>query len=167
MVSRGPTAWRTRSGVPASQDHHDRGHESRARMSEPFAMVRAMRFLHTSDWHLGRSLHRADLRDAQAAFLDHLVRTARAERVDAVLVAGDIYDRAVPSVGAVALCEEALVRLRETAARVILISGNHDSARRLGFSSTLIDADGVHLRTRPDALEDPVVLEDEHGQVAV
>ena len=55
-----------------------------------------MRLLHTSDWHLGRSLHRADLRAAQAAFLDHLVAVARAEKVDAVLVAGDVYDRAVP-----------------------------------------------------------------------
>lgn len=130
-------------------------------------MVRAMRFLHTSDWHLGRSLHRTDLRDAQAAFLGHLVETARAEKVDAVLVAGDIYDRAVPPVDAVALCEDALVRLRETGARVILISGNHDSARRLGFSSALIDASGVHLRTRAAALADPVLLEDEHGAVAV
>jgi exonuclease SbcD len=130
-------------------------------------MVRAMRFLHTSDWHLGRSLHRADLRDAQAGFLDHLVETARAERVDAVLVAGDVYDRAVPSVDAVALCEQALVRLHETGARVIVISGNHDSARRLGFSSALIDAAGVHLRTRPSALCDPVILHDEHGPVAV
>jgi DNA repair protein SbcD/Mre11 len=130
-------------------------------------MVLAMRFLHTSDWHLGRSLHRADLRDAQAAFLDHLVGTVRAEKVDAVLVAGDVYDRAVPPVDAVALCEDALVRLREAGARVILISGNHDSARRLGFSSTLIDAAGVHLRTRPPALAEPVMLEDEHGPVAV
>jgi exonuclease SbcD len=126
-----------------------------------------MRFLHTSDWHLGRSLHRADLRDAQSAFLDHLVEIARAERVDAVLVAGDVYDRAVPPVDAVALCEQALIRLRETGARVILISGNHDSARRLGFSSTLIDAAGVHLRTRPAALADPVVLNDDHGLVTV
>jgi exonuclease SbcD len=130
-------------------------------------MVRAMRFLHTSDWHLGRSLHRADLRDAQAGFLDHLVETARAERVDAVLVAGDVYDRAVPSVDAVTLCEQALVRLHETGARVIVISGNHDSARRLGFSSALIDAAGVHLRTRPAALGDPVLLNDDHGPVAV
>jgi exonuclease SbcD len=130
-------------------------------------MVPAMRFLHTSDWHLGRSLHRADLRDAQAAFLDHLVQTAQAERVDAVLVAGDVYDRAVPSLDAVALCEQALVRLRETGARVILISGNHDSARRLGFSSALIDAAGVHLRTRRTALGNPVLLDDDHGQVAV
>src|SRR5215469_4690928 len=136
-------------------------------MSGAFAMVRAMRILHTSDWHLGRSLHRADLRDAQQRFLDHLVDTARAERVDAVLVAGDVYDRAVPSLDAVALCEQALVRLRETGTRVILISGNHDSARRLGFSSALIDAAGVHLRTRPEALADPVLLDDDHGQVAV
>ena len=93
-----------------------------------------MRFLHTSDWHLGRSLHRADLREAQAAFLDHLVETARSERVDAVLVAGDVYDRAIPPVDAVALYEDALARLRAAGARVILISGNHDSAR--GSAST-------------------------------
>jgi len=136
-------------------------------MSGGFAMVRAMRFLHTSDWHLGRSLHKADLRDAQDQFLDHLVDTARAERVDAVLVAGDIYDRAVPPVDAVALCEQALVRLRDTGARVILISGNHDSASRLGFSSALIDASGVHLRTRSALLAEPVILQDDHGPVAV
>ena len=130
-------------------------------------MVRAMRFLHTSDWHLGRSLHRADLRDAQARFLDHLVETTRAERVDAVLVAGDVYDRAVPPVDAVALYDQALVRLRETGARVILISGNHDSARRLGVNSGLIDAAGVHLRTRTDRVAEPVVLHDDHGPVAV
>ena len=106
-----------------------------------------MRFLHTSDWHLGRSLHRADLREAQAAFLDHLVETARAERVDAVLVAGDVYDRAIAPVDSVALCEDALARLRGTGARVILISGNHDSALRLGVNSALIDTAGVHLRT--------------------
>ncbi|HUN35707.1 MAG TPA: exonuclease SbcCD subunit D [Trebonia sp.] len=126
-----------------------------------------MRFLHTSDWHLGRSLHRADLRAAQAAFLDHLVETARAERVDAVLVSGDVYDRAIPPLDAVAACEDALVRLRATGARVILISGNHDSQRRLGFSSALIDAAGVHLRTRPHELATPVLLDDNHGPVAV
>ena len=130
-------------------------------------MVRVMRILHTSDWHLGRSLHRTDLREAQSRFLDHLVETAREQKADAVLIAGDIYDRAVPSVDAVALCEDALVRLRNTGARVVLISGNHDSARRLGFSSALIDASGVHLRTRPSAVDDPVILNDDHGQVAV
>jgi DNA repair protein SbcD/Mre11 len=126
-----------------------------------------MRLLHTSDWHLGRSLHRADLRAAQSAFLDHLVDTVRAEKVDAVLVAGDIYDRAVPPVDAVELCEDALLRLNATGARIVLISGNHDSARRLGFGSGLLDQAGVHLRTRPGALARPVMLEDAHGPVAV
>jgi len=136
-------------------------------MSVPHAMVRAMLMLHTSDWHLGRSLHRADLRAAQAAFLDHLVSTVRAEKVDVVLVAGDVYDRAVPPVDAVELCEDALIRLHATGARIVLISGNHDSARRLGFGSGLLDKAGVHLRTRIGALARPVLVEDAHGPVAV
>ena len=126
-----------------------------------------MRFLHTSDWHLGRSLHRFDLRDAQQRFLDHLVETARSERVDAVLVAGDVYDRAIPPVDSVALYEDALARLSAAGVRMVLISGNHDSARRLGVNSALIDAAGVHLRTKPERLADPVLLGDEHGQVAI
>jgi DNA repair protein SbcD/Mre11 len=126
-----------------------------------------MRFLHTSDWHLGRSLHRFDLREAQAAFLDHLVETVRSARIDAVLVAGDVYDRAIPPVDSVALYEDALGRLRAAGARVILISGNHDSGRRLGVNSALIDVSGVHLRTRPAALAEPVLLADSGGEVAV
>jgi DNA repair protein SbcD/Mre11 len=126
-----------------------------------------MRLLHTSDWHLGRSLHRADLRAAQSAFLDHLVDVARAEKVDAVLVAGDIYDRAVPPVDAVELCEDALLRLHDTGASIVLISGNHDSARRLGFGGGLLEKAGVHLRTRPGALARPIVLADAYGPVAV
>ena len=126
-----------------------------------------MRLLHTSDWHLGRTLHRADLHDAQAAFLDGLVDTVRSERVDAVLVAGDVSARAVPGVDAVALYDDALVRLREAGARVVLTSGNHDSAARLGAGSRLVDAAGVHVRTRPQGVAEPVVLEDAHGAVAV
>ncbi len=126
-----------------------------------------MRMLHTSDWHLGRSLHRADLRPAQAAYLDHLVSIVRSEKIDAVLVAGDVYDRAIPPVDAVELCEDALVRLRDAGARVVVISGNHDSARRLGFGSALVDAAGVYLRTRARSVAQPVMLEDGHGPVAV
>ncbi len=126
-----------------------------------------MRMLHTSDWHLGRTLHRADLRQAQTAFLDHLVGTVRSEKIDAVLVSGDVYDRAIPPVDAVALCEDGLFRLRDAGARVIVISGNHDSARRLGFASALVDSAGVYLRTRVGALAQPVLLKDEHGPVAV
>ncbi len=126
-----------------------------------------MRLLHTSDWHLGRSLHRADLREAQAEFLDALVGVVRSERVDAVLVCGDVYDRAVPPLDAVQLCEDALVRLRDAGARVVVISGNHDSATRLGFSSALVDASGVHLRTDPARVGSPVLLSDASGEVGV
>jgi exonuclease SbcD len=118
-----------------------------------------MRLLHTSDWHLGRSLHRADLRDAQAAFIDHLVEVVRSEQVDVVLVAGDVYDRAIPPLDAVALCESAFVRLREAGAKVVVISGNHDSARRLGFGSALIDASGVFLRTDLASVDQPIVID--------
>ena len=126
-----------------------------------------MRLLHTSDWHLGRSFHREDLLAAQAQFVDFLVETVVAERVDAVLVSGDVYDRALPSVDAVALCNEALGRLMRTGTRVVLISGNHDSARRLGFGAELIDAAGVHLRTDPRRVGDPVLLPAPDGSGAV
>jgi exonuclease SbcD len=126
-----------------------------------------VRLLHTSDWHLGRSLHRADLREAQADFLDALVAAVRSERVDVVLVCGDVYDRAVPPLDAVQLCEDALVRLRDAGARVVVISGNHDSATRLGFSSTLVDASGVHLRTDPARVGSPLLISDASGEVGI
>src|SRR4051794_2663651 len=126
-----------------------------------------MRLLHTSDWHLGRSFHGEDLLAAQASYVDHLIETVESERVDLVVVAGDVYDRALPPVDAVALADEALHRLASSRARVVVTSGNHDSARRLGFNSRLVDLAGVHLRTDPESLEQPVVLEDAHGPIAV
>jgi exonuclease SbcD len=126
-----------------------------------------MRLLHTSDWHLGRGLHRVPLLDAQAAFVDHLVEVVRAERVDAVLVAGDVYDRAVPSLPAVELFDDALGRLFGLGVPVVLISGNHDSPRRLGVGARLLTRTGIHLRTDPAACGTPVVLTDRHGDVAV
>lgn len=126
-----------------------------------------MKFLHTSDWHLGRSFHRVNLLGAQAAFLDHLVETVREHEVDAVLVSGDIYDRAVPPLPAVELYDRALHRLAELGVPTVMISGNHDSARRLGVGAGLIDRAGIHLRTDPAGCADPVVLADVHGDVAL
>ncbi|MFD3544486.1 exonuclease SbcCD subunit D [Streptomyces sp. NPDC058655] len=126
-----------------------------------------MKFLHTSDWHLGRAFHRVNLLGAQAAFVDHLVETARAHEVDAVLVAGDVYDRAVPPLPAVDLFDRALHRLAELGVPTVMISGNHDSARRLGVGAGLIDRAGIHLRTDPAGCADPVVLADVHGEVAL
>ena len=125
-----------------------------------------MRILHTSDWHLGRSLHRVNLFTAQETFLDHLVETARGERVDAVVVAGDVYDRAVPPLPAVELFDDVLHRLAALGVPTVMISGNHDSARRLGVGARLMERSGIHLRTDPAGCGTPVVLDDAHGQVA-
>uniref|UniRef100_UPI000B4B791A exonuclease SbcCD subunit D n=1 Tax=Kineosporia sp. R_H_3 TaxID=1961848 RepID=UPI000B4B791A len=126
-----------------------------------------MRILHTSDWHLGRSFHRVGMLDAQAAFVDHVVEVVRSEQVDVVLVAGDVYDRAIPGVDVVALLDEALARLTSTGATVVLASGNHDSARRLGFASRVLETARVHVRTDARRCAEPVLLEDRHGPVAL
>ncbi len=124
-----------------------------------------MRILHTSDWHLGRSLHRHDLIEAQAAFLDHVVEVAYRERIDAVLVAGDVYDRALPTVEAMRLLADVLARLRDLGVAVIAISGNHDAPSRLGDRAVLLDR-RIQIRTDPAAVARPVLLTDRHGEVA-
>lgn len=118
-----------------------------------------MRLLHTADWHLGRSFHGEGLLDAQAAWVDWLVELAAASSVDAILVAGDLYDRALPPVDAVRLADEALARLAAVAP-VVVIAGNHDSATRLGFGSSLLARAGLHLRTEPLRAGEPVLLGD-------
>ena len=126
-----------------------------------------MRIIHTSDWHLGRSIHRVGLLAAQAAWLDRLVEVVRAELVDAVVVAGDVYDRALPGVDVVAVLDDALVRLVDAGAAVILTSGNHDSPHRLGFGARLMESARVHVRTTAAGCERPVVFQDRYGDVAV
>ncbi|GAA2247033.1 exonuclease SbcCD subunit D [Kitasatospora cystarginea] len=90
-----------------------------------------------------------------------------ARRVEAVLVAGDVYDRALPGLEAVALFDDVLHRLADLGVPTVFISGNHDSARRLGVGAGLIERAGIHLRTDPDGCAAPVLLADEHGPVAV
>jgi exonuclease SbcD len=126
-----------------------------------------VRLLHTSDWHLGRTLVQTSLLPAQQTFLDWLVELAVREQVDALLVSGDVYDRAVPTPDAVRLLDGVLASLAAARIPVVLVSGNHDSAVRLGFGGALVEASGVHLRTSVDTVADPVVLRDEHGEVGV
>src|SRR5215218_8896013 len=126
-----------------------------------------MRLLHTSDWHLGRSLHGTDLLAQQEAVLAQLADVVRAQRVDVVLVAGDVYDRAVPPADATTVLDKALTRLRAAGAAVVLTPGNHDSARRLSFGSGLFASAGVHVRADTARLDEPVLLADEHGEVAI
>lgn len=122
------------------------------------SILRSVKLLHTSDWHLGRALHGQPLFEHQRAFLRWLVELATARRVDAVLVAGDVYDRAVPPTDAVQILDDALADFAAARIPVVITSGNHDSAIRLGFGRALAARAGVHLRTDLSALTDPLVL---------
>jgi DNA repair protein SbcD/Mre11 len=126
-----------------------------------------MRLLHTSDWHIGRSLHGTDLLAEQEAVLGGLAEVVAAQSVDVVVVAGDVYDRAVPSADATGVLDRVLMRLRTAGAAVVLTPGNHDSARRLAFGAALMARSGVHVRAVTSALDEPVLFADEHGEVAV
>lgn len=126
-----------------------------------------MRFLHTSDWHLGRSFHGVGMLEAQRSFIDQLVETVTNSAVDVVLVSGDVYDRALPGVDVVRLLNDALGRLRAAGAAVVISSGNHDSAVRLGFGSGIMERGGVHLRTAVSELDRPIVFREAAFEVAV
>ncbi|MET0132901.1 MAG: exonuclease SbcCD subunit D C-terminal domain-containing protein [Kibdelosporangium sp.] len=126
-----------------------------------------MRLLHTSDWHVGRTFHGADLLAEQESVLGGLADIVADERIDTVVVSGDVYDRAVPSAEAVQVCARVLARIREAGAQLVLTPGNHDSAPRLGAFGEFAAAGGLHLRTRVPDIDRPVVLHDEHGEVVL
>jgi exonuclease SbcD len=106
-----------------------------------------MRIIHTSDWHIGRVWSGLDLLDTQRQFGAWLCDLVKTEKIDAVLVAGDIYDRAVPSAEAVSLADEIFTNLSAAGATIVAISGNHDSADRLHFGSRFMSGGGLHIRT--------------------
>lgn len=127
-----------------------------------------MRFVHTADWHLGRIFHGVHLTADQAYVLDQLVRLVADVRPDAVLVAGDVYDRAVPPPEAVELLDDTLSRIvLDFGVPVVLIAGNHDSPRRLAFGARLMRVQRLHLFGAADAAPSPIPLEDAHGTVLV
>lgn len=121
-----------------------------------------MRLVHTSDWHLGRTWLSVPLLDEQRAFLAWLEQVVTTEHIDAVLVAGDVYDRALPPADAVALFGDALLRLAR-ACPVIIIPGNHDSATRLGFLGPLLELGGVHIRASLADIDTPIEVTDASG----
>jgi exonuclease SbcD len=126
-----------------------------------------MRFIHTADWHLGRSFRQFSLVEDQAHVLSQLVDLAIREKVDAVVIAGDVYDRAVPPADAVALLDDVLARLVLGAGiRVVLIAGNHDSPNRVGFAGRVAEKQGLAMRGALTHLA-PVVFDDAFGQVAL
>ena len=122
-----------------------------------------MRLLHTSDWHLGRRLHGEDLLAAQATFLEWLLDVAQSESVGAVLVSGDVYDRAQPGADAVRLLDRTVAAFARARIPLIISSGNHDSAVRLQYAGEVLADAGIHLRTSLDQVTDPIVLPDPAG----
>jgi len=124
-----------------------------------------MRILHTSDWHIGRSFHGYSTLEHLTVVLDALVEIVRIEGVDVVAVAGDIFDSATPAAENIELLTAALRDIRAAGAVVVMTSGNHDSATRLGFNSGFTGLAGIHIVTRHELHDQPIVLEDEHGPV--
>ncbi len=129
--------------------------------------MRSVRIVHTSDWHIGRRFEREPLDADQRAFLAWLAAQVAAHQVDLVVVAGDVYDRALPGEEAVALLDEGLEALCHAGAAVALISGNHDSARRLGFGARRQAQAGVHVFADVAAPPQPWLFEAGGEAVAV
>lgn len=127
-----------------------------------------MRFIHTADWHLGRIFHGVHLTEEQAFVLDQLVELIRDTRADALLVAGDIYDRPVPPADAVRLLDDCLSRVvLGLGIPVVLIAGNHDSPDRLTFASSLLSQRGLHLFGAISSVPKRLVLQDGFGPVHI
>lgn len=124
-----------------------------------------MRILHTSDWHIGRTFHAHSTVENLRVVLAALVDEVRQRAIDVVVVSGDIFDSATPAADFYTVLTSTLRQLREAGATVIMTSGNHDSATRLGFQSEFAQLAGIHVITRHDQLDIPVTLSDEHGPV--
>jgi len=127
-----------------------------------------MRFIHTADWHLGRLFHNQHLTADQRYVLEQLVDLAAEVRPAAVLIAGDLYDRAVPPTEAVDLLDDVLTELVDRLGiAVVAVAGNHDSGARIGFAGQLLRERGLHLVGELPQAASPIVLRDEHGPVRV
>jgi exonuclease SbcD len=123
-----------------------------------------LKFIHTADWHLGKLVQGIYMTIDQKFVLQQLIETVEAERPDAVVIAGDLYDRAVPPTEAVELLDELLERIViNLQTPVLAISGNHDSPDRLNFATTMMAGQGLHLTGQLKGK--PVVLRDDHGEV--
>ncbi len=126
-----------------------------------------MRILHTSDWHLGRQFHNLSLLADQRHVLDQIVAIVRDQRVDVVVVAGDIYDRSVPPAAAVELLDETVHRIcHELQVPVILIAGNHDGPQRLAFASRQLAGAGLHVAGPLWDVPQPIIISGDAGDVA-
>ncbi len=126
-----------------------------------------MKFIHLSDLHLGKRLNEYSLIEDQEFILREIYSIISEEEPDLVVIAGDIYDKAVPSAEAVHLFDRFLTHISERTGQVFVISGNHDSAERIAFGSHIMDKSGIHMSPVFDGIIEPVVLNDEYGEFCV
>ena len=126
-----------------------------------------MKFLHLSDLHLGKQMNDSLLADQEAVLLGQVVPIARRENVDAVLIAGDVYQRATPQAEAVALFDRFVSELAAMGRQVFIISGNHDSAQRISYFSALVRSVGVYVTEAFEGRMQSVTLSDEYGELTV
>jgi len=125
-----------------------------------------MKFLHTSDWHLGRQFHNVSLLDDQKVVLEQIIDYIQSNKVDALVIAGDVYDRSVPPTAAIELMNQFVSRVcGELKLPIILIPGNHDGAERLGFASQQMAESGLHIIANFKDMLTPVELETDMGKV--
>lgn len=124
-----------------------------------------MRFLHTADLHIGKRVNEFSMLEDQEYILRQILKTADKEQVEAVLIAGDVYDKQVPSAEAVRLFDWFLTQLNSRKLPVFVIGGNHDSVERLSFGAQIMEESGVYLTQSYDGKVVPVRLEDEYGPV--
>ena len=126
-----------------------------------------MKFIHTSDWHIGRQFHNVSLLEDQRHVLNQIVSYIEQEAVDALVIAGDIYDRSVPPAKAVELLDEFINKICSAMhVPVIIIPGNHDGAERLRFGSRQLRAAGLHILGDLRQVVEPVILHAKSGEVA-
>lgn len=126
-----------------------------------------MKLVHLSDLHLGKRVNEFSMLEDQKHILWEILRIIGQEKPEGVIIAGDVYDKAVPPAEAVALLDEFLVRLAGMRTEVFIISGNHDSAERIAFGSRLIRESGVHLSPVFSGEIEPCTLTDEYGEVQI
>ena len=124
-----------------------------------------MKFIHLSDLHIGKRVNEISMIEDQAYILTQIIRIIDGERPDAVVIAGDVYDKSIPPAEAVTLFDDFLCRLAKRSLPVLIISGNHDSPERLAFGGRLMAGSGIHLAPVYDGIVEPVTLSDSHGDV--
>lgn len=126
-----------------------------------------MKLIHLSDLHLGKRVNEYSMLEDQKYILTRILQIIDEEQPDGVLIAGDVYDKAVPPAEAIALFDDFLVRLSGRGLQVFVISGNHDSPERIAFGSRLMDAAGIHMSPVYDGTVRPIILNDTFGAVNV